>query len=222
MLSPIQGFLNKVSTQAQKLLPTSTDCNSIMLRMHEAASKLHSTPPAESSALNAHIELVTEMLSDPKALEGLSKEEKRAYETAIKRYCSDQPTMEKILQRNGLALRNATPEVKDNAALVCIAVLQNPKALEHASEGIRNWKEMGRWAPEEAKKFLSEEVKAALNLEEFIKNNQDVISPKDEGLKPDDRESEIDLRDSFFTDSLFRGSFFDKYQSAISSDKTGF
>lgn len=220
MISPIQGFLNKISTQAQKLLPTSTNCNSIMLRMRDAASKLHSSPPAESSALNAHIELVTEMLSDPEALSGLSKEEKRAYETTIKRYCADRPTMEKILERNGLALRNATQEVKDNPELVCIAVLQNPKALEHASEGIRNWKEMGRWVPEEAKKFLSEEVKAALNLEEFIKNNQDVISLKNEGLEPNDRGSQSHRSDSFFTDPLFRGSFFDKYQSPISCDKT--
>ncbi|MCX6987532.1 MAG: DUF4116 domain-containing protein [Chlamydiae bacterium] len=198
MLSPIQGFLNKVSTQAQKLLPSSTDCNSIMVRMREAASKLHSTPPAESSALNAHIELVTEMLSDPKALEGLTKEEKKAYETTIKRYCADRPTMEKILQRNGLALRNATQEVKDNTELVCIAVLQNPKALEHASEGIRNWEEMGRWAPKEAKKFLSEKVKATLELEEFIKNYKDVVPPGYEELEPGGRDS--DVRDSIFTD----------------------
>lgn len=220
MFSPIQKLLTEVSTPAQKLLPTSTYCNSLILRICDAASTLQSSPPAESSAVNAHIELVTEMLSDPKALEGLTKEEKKAYETTIKGYCADRPTMEKILQRNGLALRNATQEVKNNAELVCIAVLQNPRALEHASHRIRDWDDMGRWAPPEAHQFLSDGVRALLSLEKFIKNNQDVISQEDEGLEPDDRGSESYLRDSFFTDPLFRGSFLDEDQSAISSYKT--
>jgi hypothetical protein len=213
MFSPIQALLTEVSIQAQKLLPTSTDCNSLMPRIFAAASILQSSPPAESSAVNAHIELVTEMLSNPKALEGLTKEERSAYKTTIEKYCADQPTMEKILQRNGLALRNATKEVKDNLDLVWIAVQQNPIALEHASEGIRDWDEIGRHAPPEAHRFLSDRVQAKLHLERFIKNNQDVISPKDEGLEPDDRGSESYPRDSFFTDPLFRGSIPFPYRS---------
>ncbi|NBO25106.1 MAG: hypothetical protein EBU93_07760, partial [Chlamydiae bacterium] len=111
------------------------------------------------------------------------------------------PTMKKILQINGLALRNATKAVQDNTELVCIAVTQNPMALEHASSGIRDWDEMGRWAPAASKQFLSNRVQGLLSLENFISENESLIKFKDSEIVSPDQGSEF--RDSFSADPLF-------------------